>query len=667
VQSTNDSSILSKFSMVRAGYFKDEFLKFFVTKDAKRSPLINRGYYIRIKAVSQVLSLFLESSFKCYSHYLQILSLGAGFDTSFFRFASEGRLTNTRFFEVDFPEVVKHKIKFIKQNNLFNIPHENELPSGFHSEDYSLLGCDLKNLQGLEQKLLGCGIDTSCPTLLLSEVVLSYLDPISSSAVICWAAKRFDSAVFVSYEQVYPEDPFGVVMINHFNRLGSPLRSITSYPSPQAQVQRYIEKGWTKAQYQDMNSFFNNLPVEEKQRVEAIEPFDEFEEWHLKCSHYILICGLKGSCEAMAKQMLPQENNGEGILKNSVVESLCHLEMVFGCRYGHCGVALSDDLVVVTGGFGLQNNRHTRISGMHVLQDESAYLDFLDSNLPILTSGARMFHTMNLLSDNTILVYGGRTSPYKPCTQTILLSIERHVTSLDSDLMAPLPQTGLFHLLFWFYPYFVLYFKGDEGVLVIGGKTLQELALNDCYLLDIKHFNWTKISLSGSRLMCRHSHTATPWGSNGILLFGGLGTSGIPLSSLQLIDTQLLFSQKFEVQDIDINPPLPPRYSHTAHLRSESLILIGGVSQKTTGCPSATVLNLVSMTWKLLAFPVSPSSSPVMLHNHCSVDIGFDRIMVLGGGGNCFSFGTHLNQNALVLNAAFLTSQDKSTGEYNEQ
>ncbi|XP_032239811.2 tRNA wybutosine-synthesizing protein 4 isoform X2 [Nematostella vectensis] len=574
-----------------------------------------------------------------------------------------------------------------------------------------------QNLQGLEQKLLGCGIDTSCPTLLLSEVVLSYLDPISSSAVICWAAKRFDSAVFVSYEQVYPEDPFGVVMINHFNRLGSPLRSITSYPSPQAQVQRYIEKGWTKAQYQDMNSFFNNLPVEEKQRVEAIEPFDEFEEWHLKCSHYILICGLKGSCEAMAKQMLPQENNEN---KSSFsCSEMSHLHTVSDGdeikRYGHCGVALSDDLVVVTGGFGLQNNRHTRISGMHVVCFSQGEWKCITSQATSGDNfGARMFHTMNLLSDNTILVYGGRTSPYKPCTQTILLSIERHVTSLDSDLMGQSHSnaaetsskdctlgthtgiSGASHTFSnevtavpsdyqnnvgctytarvvccqgdspsprWRHSATTLITgNGDEGVLVIGGKTLQELALNDCYLLDIKHFNWTKISLSGSRLMCRHSHTATPWGSNGILLFGGLGTSGIPLSSLQLIDTQ-----KFEVQDIDINPPLPPRYSHTAHLRSESLILIGGVSQETTGCPSATVLNLVSMTWKLLAFPVSPSSSPVMLHNHCSVDIGFDRIMVLGGGGNCFSFGTHLNQNALVLNAAFLTSQDKSTGEYNEQ
>jgi tRNA wybutosine-synthesizing protein 4 len=33
--------------MARLGYFPDEFLKTFVQKPARRSPLINRGYYIR--------------------------------------------------------------------------------------------------------------------------------------------------------------------------------------------------------------------------------------------------------------------------------------------------------------------------------------------------------------------------------------------------------------------------------------------------------------------------------------------------------------------------------------------------------------------------------------------------------------------------------------------
>ena len=42
VQGTNDSSILSKVSMTKLGYFDDLFLREFVDKDVRRSPSINR-------------------------------------------------------------------------------------------------------------------------------------------------------------------------------------------------------------------------------------------------------------------------------------------------------------------------------------------------------------------------------------------------------------------------------------------------------------------------------------------------------------------------------------------------------------------------------------------------------------------------------------------------
>ena len=76
VQGTNDSSILSKVSMVKLGYFDDVFLREFVDKDARRSPSINRsvldrrresfsnslliprGYYIRMKALEYAFDMF---------------------------------------------------------------------------------------------------------------------------------------------------------------------------------------------------------------------------------------------------------------------------------------------------------------------------------------------------------------------------------------------------------------------------------------------------------------------------------------------------------------------------------------------------------------------------------------------------------------------------------
>lgn len=55
----------------------------------------------------------------------------------------------------------------------------------------------------------------------------------------------------------------------------------------------------------DMNAFFNLLPEEEQQRVNNLELFDEYEEWHLKCSHYIILCAFNGQCRVLTNQILP--------------------------------------------------------------------------------------------------------------------------------------------------------------------------------------------------------------------------------------------------------------------------------------------------------------------------------------------------------------------------
>lgn len=51
-----------------------------------------------------------------------------------------------------------------------------------------------------------------------------------------------------------------------------------------------------------MNTFFNCfVGEEEREELSTLEQFDEYEEWHLKCSHYILLCSFKGQCIALAK------------------------------------------------------------------------------------------------------------------------------------------------------------------------------------------------------------------------------------------------------------------------------------------------------------------------------------------------------------------------------
>ncbi len=46
-----------------------------------------------------------------------------------------------------------------------------------------------------------------------------------------------------------------------------------------------------------MNEFYQCLPVSERQRVEMLEPFDEFEDFYQKCNHYSLVLAAKGVCD----------------------------------------------------------------------------------------------------------------------------------------------------------------------------------------------------------------------------------------------------------------------------------------------------------------------------------------------------------------------------------
>ena len=105
VQGTNDSSVLSKISAAEAGYHPDSFLKYFANKNARRSPLVNRGYYIRAKVIDYVIKEFLRNVNE-QNLRNQIVNLGAGFDSTFFRLKDLNLLKNTFFIEVKWEQIV---------------------------------------------------------------------------------------------------------------------------------------------------------------------------------------------------------------------------------------------------------------------------------------------------------------------------------------------------------------------------------------------------------------------------------------------------------------------------------------------------------------------------------------------------------------------------------
>ncbi|ESN92370.1 hypothetical protein HELRODRAFT_89574, partial [Helobdella robusta] len=167
---------------------------------------------------------------------------------------------------------------------------------------YKMLACDLTNIEKLESLLLKISINQSAPTLLLSEVVLTYINPSSADKLITWSCAFFSNAIFISYEQIYPHDEFGNFMCEHFKSIGSPLKCINKYPTLSSQVQRYCNLGYESSIACSMAHYYiHHIKDSEKFRIFKLEQFDEDDEWYLKCSHYFILNAFHGSCVHLEK------------------------------------------------------------------------------------------------------------------------------------------------------------------------------------------------------------------------------------------------------------------------------------------------------------------------------------------------------------------------------
>lgn len=62
IMNTNNSSIVSKRSVEKSYYPGEEYFRPFVRKYQRRSPIINRGYWLRMKAIDHTVHEFLKET-----------------------------------------------------------------------------------------------------------------------------------------------------------------------------------------------------------------------------------------------------------------------------------------------------------------------------------------------------------------------------------------------------------------------------------------------------------------------------------------------------------------------------------------------------------------------------------------------------------------------------
>ncbi|KAL6783840.1 hypothetical protein ACKKBG_A03735 [Auxenochlorella protothecoides x Auxenochlorella symbiontica] len=309
VANTNDDAQASKLSCVQLGYFQDEFVHHFVKAPVRRAPLINRGYYARQASLRQLVTRFLAC---LHPGPVQVVSLGAGFDTLYWQLVQEGAPIS-RYIELDMPQVCMEKAGVVARTPALlrlvggspaDAPGHDPAAGRWLGGAYRLAPADLRSVGQVVSALGLAGLDPGAPTLVLAECVLVYLEREESDALLRQLSAMLSTAAMLVYEQVRPDDAFGKQMLLNLSLRGCPLLGICWDVDEQAA--RLRQAGWERAEAAPMDAMYRGLEPRDRRRIETLEIFDEFEEWDLIQAHYCIAMGVQDKAGRLQEFGLPR-------------------------------------------------------------------------------------------------------------------------------------------------------------------------------------------------------------------------------------------------------------------------------------------------------------------------------------------------------------------------
>ena len=263
--------------------------------DPAGDPLLHRGYYARHRAVDAALRAFLKR------HPTgQIVALGAGLDSSFWRLRAAG--CECAYFEVDSELVVAEKQRLIRNSPLLLQAVGQKAAGVSGSQDdrgaYRLLAGDLRDMDTVAGALSQEGLDATAPTLVLCECVLAYLEPAHGDAVIAWARQNFADVLVVCYDVVKTSQAFAKVMLANFRKRGAPL--LGAAEDLEAVRRRF--RAFETSDIRNMKRVYEALVAaspDELRRIAALEIFDDPDQFALIMSHYCRVLAGDGACAAL--------------------------------------------------------------------------------------------------------------------------------------------------------------------------------------------------------------------------------------------------------------------------------------------------------------------------------------------------------------------------------
>lgn len=241
-----------------------------------------------------------------------------------------------------------------------------------------------------------------------------------------------------------------------FNKLSTPIKSVTTYPDVPTQCARFAGRGWPGVQAQSLWSAWNDdhfLSADDRQKLDEVEPFDEWEEFCLFASHYLILHATNYSREGVSPCLA---DSSSGTLGTEFPTTFTPLVGQHGLRRFGAAMLASDALgrTSILNCLGL--GQTTRLPSYDIYK-----LHGSGSDIKMRPEGpsSRMCHSLTDLGTHSTLLVGGRNSPSRAKNDCWLFKKDSHQWKRTQDLPIPLYRHAVCRLL-------------DSSVaLLVGGKS----------------------------------------------------------------------------------------------------------------------------------------------------------------------------------------------------
>ena len=508
--------------------------------------------------------------------------------------------------------------------------------------------------------------------------------------LIRWIPANFNEAVLLSYDQARPWDAFGKMLCGNLGMKGAGLKGIDAAASPATQLARWRRLALTGGGSVAMGTVYAELDPDSVARVEALEPFDEFEDWSVKCGHYTVTWGLTAPSPALLARTRGFPCGAEGaatadtgaLLPGGRLVVHAAPEVQPSGRWGHATAMVGGVLAVLGGWRGAGVHRR---SGA-LLTSATEGQEWEERALvPTATEAARgeavpldrMGHCVAAAGEGELLVFGGRTHPGR-CFNDLLRVRVADATYEIVHTDGEAPPARWRHT----FTYAGELDDADDGdgdgptrVYLVYGGWDGARALGDAHALLVgsragaRTYAWAPVGVEGDvpEGAGRFSHTLTsalPDDHGGrksfrtpLLLFGGCASCRTIFGDAYVLRLERRGAGLAAVSRRRVVAGIAPRYSHAACLLAPGAVLISGgctLDGDDDGEFAAFRVQVDGTAGPKRLDVETALGSRVWARQHAEA-AGPGRVVLVGGGATCFSFGSHFNplsQVASIVAAA---------------